>query len=176
MTNFVKLESGDYIDIDKIIKIERKKYEYLYSNKNPETNNDEYVAIMPKPVKHVRITKNDIDKILKASEEKTQFLNLVKNKIDNHPVKYWMRTDCPIINKNGTKINAGENVTKLFEKAYDDVGNLYKFEASKKLLNILNLPANKKHEEVFSLMKNNEVIGRLYCNVNGQWKEVIINE
>lgn len=85
MTKFVKLENGDYIDIDKIIKIERQKYEYLYSNKNPETNNDEYVAIMPKPVEHVRITKNDIDKILKASEEKVQFLNLIKNKIDNTP-------------------------------------------------------------------------------------------
>lgn len=69
MTNFVKLENGDYIDIDKIIKIEREKYDYLYSNKNSETSNDEYVAIMPKPVGNVSVTKKDINNILKVSEK-----------------------------------------------------------------------------------------------------------
>lgn len=72
MAKFVKLEKGDYVNIDKIINIAPQQYEYLYGNKDCETSDDDFVAIISvgysSPM-NITITKTDVDNILKASEE-----------------------------------------------------------------------------------------------------------
>lgn len=68
MAKFVKLEDGTFINIDKIIKIEKAHYEYLFSDKAPETSDDEYIVLLSGSEHEIpiTITKNGVDDILKV--------------------------------------------------------------------------------------------------------------
>lgn len=68
MAKFVKLEDGTFINIDKIIKINKAHYEYLFNDKAPETSDDEYIVLLSGTEQGVPITvtKNDVDDILEA--------------------------------------------------------------------------------------------------------------
>lgn len=72
MAKFVKLENGNYINVDKIINIEPQQYEYLYGNRDRETSNDDFVVSIfvgyGSPM-NITITRTDVDNILKASKE-----------------------------------------------------------------------------------------------------------
>lgn len=96
-------------------------------------------------------------------------LNSVK-KNHKYPIKFWMMTDYPLALKDGTEISAGTDITEFFTRVYDDDNSL-QFKVTKKLLDILNLPANKKCVK-FALMEQGVVMRRLSIKELKRVKEI----
>ena len=67
MSKLVKMEAGTYINPDKIIMIEKTRYYQVFGNKPVKDNDDDYTLTLQgaKEDYHARITKKDIDNILK---------------------------------------------------------------------------------------------------------------
>lgn len=71
MTKFLKLENGDYVNVDQIIKIEHEKYEYLYGDKKIQKSDDNYILVLPEPTEYISVNKRDVDAIMSYCERIT---------------------------------------------------------------------------------------------------------
>lgn len=69
MTKLIKMEDGTYINMDKIVFIEKTRYYQVFGNK-PAKNDDGYTLTLQgaKEDYHTGITKKDLDNILEEQK------------------------------------------------------------------------------------------------------------